>query len=58
VSWSADLLRASLKDAPVEDFWPRLAMVLLLGAITFAIGRVILHYVLRRMRANGELASV
>lgn len=58
VSWSADLLRASVKDAAVDDFWPRLAMVLFLGAITFAIGRVILHYVLRRMRANGELSAV
>ena len=56
VSWSSDLLRATVKDAPVEDFWPRLGMVLLLGAITFLVGRVILHYVLRRMRSNGELA--
>jgi ABC-2 type transport system permease protein len=58
VSWSSDLLRATVNDAPLEDFWPRLGMVLLLGAITFLIGRVILHYVLRRMRSNGELAAV
>ena len=57
VSWSSDLLRASVNEAPIDDFWQRLGMVLLLGAITFAIGRVILHYVLRRMRANGELAT-
>jgi ABC-2 type transport system permease protein len=56
VSWSADLLRSSVRDAPVDDFWPRLGMVVLLGAISFAIGRVILHFVLRKMRANGELA--
>jgi ABC-2 type transport system permease protein len=56
VSWSSDLLRASLKDAPVQNFWPRLGMVVVLGAVTFAIGRVILHFVLRRMRANGELS--
>lgn len=58
VSWSSDLLRATVKDAPIEDFWPRLGMVVLLGAVSFAIGRVILHYVLRRMRGNGELATV
>jgi hypothetical protein len=50
-------LRATLKDAPVDDFWLRLGMVLLLGAISFAIGRVVLHYVLRKMRATGELAT-
>lgn len=56
VSWSSDLLRASLREGPVEDFWPRLGMVLLLGAISFATGRVILYYVLQRMRGNGELS--
>jgi ABC-2 type transport system permease protein len=56
VSWSSDLLRATLHEAPVEDFWRRLGMILLLGTVTFAIGRVILHFVLRRMRANGELS--
>ncbi|MBA3332615.1 MAG: ABC transporter permease [Actinobacteria bacterium] len=57
VSWSSDLLRASVNEAPVESFWPRLGMVLLLGTASFAIGRVVLHYVLRRMRASGELAA-
>lgn len=56
VSWSSDLLRASLGEAPIEDFWQRLGIVVLLGAITFAIGRALLHWVLRRMRANGELS--
>jgi len=56
MSWSADLLRASLKPVPVHDFWPRLGMVLLLGACSFLIGRAVLFYVLRRMRMNGELA--
>jgi ABC-2 type transport system permease protein len=58
VSWSSDLLRASLREAPVDDFWVRLSMVVLLGAISFTVGRVILHFVLRRMRSNGELATV
>jgi ABC-2 type transport system permease protein len=56
VSWSSDLLRASLREAPVEDFWSRLGMVVFLGAASFAIGRTILHFVLRKMRANGELS--
>jgi len=57
LSWSADLLRATLKEPAVDDFWSRLAMVLVLGAITFAIGRAVLFHVLRRMRAKGELAT-
>jgi ABC-2 type transport system permease protein len=57
VSWSSDLLRSSVHDAPIDDFWRRLGIVLVLGAISFVIGRVILHYVLRKMRANGELAT-
>jgi len=57
LSWSADLLRATLKEPAVDDFWFRLGMVLVLGAITFAIGRAVLFHILRRMRANGELAT-
>ncbi len=57
LSWSADLLRASLKEPAVDDFWGRLGMVLVLGTITFAIGRAVLFHVLRRMRARGELAT-
>jgi ABC-2 type transport system permease protein len=57
MSWSADLLRASLKPAPVHNEWGRLGMVVLLGAVSFLIGRVVLSFVLRRMRGNGELAT-
>jgi ABC-2 type transport system permease protein len=57
MSWSADLLRASLKAPPIDEFWRRLGMVLVLGVISFLVGRVILFYVLRRMRTNGELAT-
>ena len=52
----AGLLRATPREAPADDYWPRLGRIVLLGAITFAIGRVVLHLVLRRMRANGELS--
>ena len=58
MSWSADLLRASLKAPPIDDFWPRLAMVVLLGAASFVLGRIVLFHVLRRMRTTGELATV
>lgn len=57
MSWGADLLRASLKPPPVDDLWQRLGMIVLLGAISYAIGRAILSHVLRRMREKGELAA-
>ena len=57
MSWSADLLRASLKPAAIDQFWTRLGMVFLLGAISFAFGRAMLAVVLRRMRVTGELAA-
>jgi ABC-2 type transport system permease protein len=57
MSWSADLLRASLKAAPIGDFWGRLGMVVLLGLVSFGIGRAVLALVLRRMRVTGELAT-
>jgi ABC-2 type transport system permease protein len=57
MSWSADLLRASLKPAHIHDLWGRLGMVVLLGAVSFALGRGVLALVLRRMRVTGELAT-
>lgn len=58
MSWSADLLRASLKPAAIEHFGSRIGMVILLGSISFAVGRAILSIVMRRMRVTGELATV
>ncbi len=58
MSLSADLLRASLLPAAVDSFWGRLGMVVLLGAISFLVGRAVLSVVLRRMRVTGELATV
>ncbi|MBA2384249.1 MAG: ABC transporter permease [Actinobacteria bacterium] len=57
MSWSADLLRASLKPPAIDDLWQRIGMVVLLGALSFLVGRALLFHVLRRMRANGELAA-
>ena len=57
MSWSSDLLRASLKPAPIHHEWERLGMVLLLGALSFLIGRFVLSHVLRKMKSTGELAT-
>lgn len=57
MSWSSDLLRASLKPAPIHDEWGRLGMVLLIGTLSFLAGRAVLAHVLRRMRVSGELAT-
>jgi ABC-2 type transport system permease protein len=57
MSWSADLLRASLKPPPIDDLWQRIGVVVLLGAVSFLVGRAILFHVMRRMRAKGELAA-
>ena len=57
MSWSSDLLRASLKPGPIHNEWGRLGMVVLLGTLSFALGRLVLHHVLRRMRVSGELAT-
>ena len=57
MAWGADLLRASLRPPPIDDLWQRLGMIVLLGAISYGVGRAILFHVMRRMRANGELAA-
>jgi ABC-2 type transport system permease protein len=57
LSWSSDLLRASLKSEPIHDEWRRLGVVLLIATVSFALGRGVLAYVLRRMRTSGELAT-
>src|SRR5215210_122087 len=55
LSWSADLLRDSLERAPVDDLGVRVGMVLLLGALGFAVGYALLFRILRRARAQGTL---
>lgn len=55
LSWSADLLRASLIAAPVHDLLPRLGAIGVLGAAGFALGRVMLDVVLHRVRMLGTL---
>jgi len=57
LSWSAGLLRATLKAAPIHEFWPHLGMVVLLGACGFAVGLVALRVILVRVRQSGELST-
>ena len=55
LSWSSDLLRASLAPAPVTGVAGRLAMILALGAVLGVIGRLTLGRVLRTVRENGTV---
>lgn len=56
LSWSADLLRATLRAAPIDRLWFRLGMILLLGACGYAAGAFFLRVILQRVRDTGELA--
>jgi ABC-2 type transport system permease protein len=58
LSWSADLLRDSLRAAPVDDVALRCAVVLGLGAAGLAAGRLVLGIVLDRVRDQGTLSHV
>ena len=55
LSWSADLLRASMLPAPIDDLAGRLVVILALGAAGLVAGRAVLHVVLRRVRVLGTL---
>jgi len=58
LSWSADLLRDSLRAGPVENAAWRYAIVLGLGVAALAAGRVVLGLVLDRVRQQGTLSHV
>ena len=55
LSWTADLLRASLSPAPVEDTALRLAVIVGLGLAGFAGGTLLLRKVLDRVRDIGTI---
>ena len=55
LSWTADLLRASLAAAPVERPGLRLAVVVALGLAGFVVGTVVLRRVLDRVRSLGTM---
>lgn len=56
LSWSADLLRASLNPAPVPNAAWRVAMIVVLGAAGFLAAAELLRRILRRVRESGELS--
>jgi ABC-2 type transport system permease protein len=55
LSWSSDLLRATLDPAAIHDFSFKLSMVVLLGCAGYAVGGVLFDHVLRKGRAEGTL---
>lgn len=55
LSWSADLLRATLAPAPVDDLGRRVATIVALGAVGFAVGSLLLRWILARVRRDGTL---
>lgn len=58
LSWGADLMRDALEPGPVESVAPRLAAVVLLGALALAFGSATLVRFLRRARAEGTLSRI
>ncbi len=55
LSWSTDLVRDSLRAAPVPDVPARLAVVLGLGLLGYLGGLWMLATVLRRVRTTGAV---
>jgi ABC-2 type transport system permease protein len=55
LSWSGDLLRASLSPGPVHRLAFRLAMVVALGAAALAIGTFALERILRKVKRDGTV---
>ena len=56
LSWSADLLRSTLRPGSIHHLAFRLGMVGLLGVCGFVAGALLLSWILHRVRGNGELA--
>jgi ABC-2 type transport system permease protein len=55
LSWSADLMRATLAPGPVDGFGYRIAALVGLGAVGLALGSALMVRVVRKVRASGEL---
>ena len=58
LSWSADLLRASLRPEPVTGVAPALLAILALAFASVLIGRRLLAWVVGRVRSDGTLAQL
>jgi ABC-2 type transport system permease protein len=57
LSWSADLMRATLRPAPMHEFAFRLGMVALLGGCGLGVGVWAMRVILTRVRGTGELST-
>ena len=55
LSWTADLLRASLSPASVTNVAPRLGAIVALGLVGFACGTLLLRRILDRVRSLGTI---
>ncbi len=55
LSWAADLLRDSLEREPITGAGWRLAVILGLGAAGYALGRLLLARMIRRVRLTGTI---
>lgn len=55
LSWGGGLLRDALKPGTVADVGPRLALVLLLGAIAFTAGCLLTNRMVARARSIGTM---
>ena len=58
LSWSADLLRATLRAGAIHDLAFRLGVVALLGVLGYAVGAYAMRVILLRVRGNGELGTM
>jgi ABC-2 type transport system permease protein len=58
LSWSADLLRATLRSTPIHALGFRLGIVALLGICGFAVGALAMRVILTRVRSSGELGTM
>jgi ABC-2 type transport system permease protein len=56
LSWSSDLMRDTLRAGEIDNLFPRLGMILFLGAAGFVVGMVLLSRILVRVRSSGELS--
>jgi ABC-2 type transport system permease protein len=56
LNWATDLLRDTMADAPVENAAERLTMTLLLGAVGFTAGLLLLRSVLHNIRSRGTVS--
>lgn len=57
LSWSADLLRASLSPGEISGVPTRVTMILALGAAGAAVGGVLLRSIIHRVRTTGSLTQ-